>query len=126
METAGLGLDHPVQGESVLPLVEGTEGSNRLAYSEAGAGGLGAKEYLAFTVLDNHFQVRYYPTRKTRWEFWRVRGERRLRAEGDLFEMYKAILEDHMVSAIRADVRDLRERTGGPVGGGPSPPTGGA
>ena len=110
LEAAGIGLDHPVQGESILPLVGGAEGSNRLAYSEAGAGGLGAKEYLAFTVLDNHFQVRYYPTRERKWEFFKVDGEKRLKAEGELFSLYKGILDDHLMSAIRADVRDLRER----------------
>lgn len=117
LEAAAIELDHPVQGESILPLVKSVKGSNRLAYSEAGAGGLGAKEYLAFTVLDNHFQVRYYPTRKTQWEFWRVKGEKRLKAEGELFEMYKGILEDHLGSAVRADVRGMGDALSHPTEG---------
>ena len=110
LDAAGMEGEHPVQGESVLPLVDGVEGSNRIAYSEAGAGGLGSNEMLAFSVMDNHFQVRYYPVRETKYEFWKVEGERRLKAEGELFSLYKGILDDHMMSSIRADVRDLRER----------------
>jgi len=110
LEAAGIAIPHPVQGKSLLPLVGSAGGSNRLAYSEAGAGGLGCDEMLAFSVMDNHFQVRYYPTREPKYEFWKVKGERRLKAEGELFSLYKGILDDHMMSAIRADVRDLRER----------------
>ncbi len=110
LEAAGIALPHPVQGKSLLPLVGSAEGSNRLAYSEAGAGGLGSEVMLAFSVMDNHFQVRYYPTRETKYEFWKVEGERRLKAEGELFSLYKGILDDHVMSAIKADVRDLREK----------------
>ena len=107
LEAAGVTAVPMMQAESLLPLVEGSGDSNRIAFSESGGGGMGRKDMVAFSVMDNHFQVRYYPHTKRGYEFWSVPKDKRVKAEGEAFQLYKELLDDYLMSAVRADVRGI-------------------
>jgi hypothetical protein len=71
---------------------------------------MGKPEFVSFSVMDNHFQVRYYPHQGRRYELYRVEGEKRLHPSGEVFQMYRRMLDDYLESAARLDLRDVRSR----------------